>query len=43
MQIQNADVPIIQLYQVWKVKEICFATELRIFRNTVLYGGPGVV
>ena len=37
MQIQKADAPIIQLHQVWKVREISFATELRIFRSTVLY------
>ena len=29
---------IIQLYQVWKVREISFATELGIFRSTILYG-----
>jgi len=33
IQIQNAVAPVIQLYQVWKVREKSFATELIIFRS----------
>lgn len=38
IQIQKAEASVIQLYQIWKVRERSFATELRIFRSSVLYG-----
>jgi len=33
IQIQNAAAPVIQLYQVWNVRDKSLATELRIFRS----------
>jgi hypothetical protein len=38
IQIQKAHALVIQLHQVWKVREIFFVTELRIFRSLFFIG-----